>query len=316
MAAGISAEATDQELRNAVEGAPQVIRARARLSSLRQHLEKAEEAAQRAREAEEKRRAHRPKLSEGIDFDLNEIKTLKVSPSPLAKCVICSVATLLDPKMPGSEALTRKKKFADWAAAQICLARKDFKHLLLHFDPTPLLLCTESIAAVRLRIAPEDPGGHSVAPRSPRTTGGAIRKSLRELIRPDGVPNRPLTALDVSMSSRTVQQLHRWCSRVLSYLNEPPPLAEEELVESLIAEVAQAVEEEVEVIALATKTAERERALRQLEQKRLGLEAAALSKASRAHDDLSPRARRLAEESRLRKAIAQGAGAATSTIGP
>jgi hypothetical protein len=278
----------------AAETNSQVLEVRARLVSLREQLAQAHLAAQQARAAEEQRRAQLGKLSDGLDFDLSEVKAFKFSPSPLAKCVICCAASLLDPPV------RRSGQFADWADAQFCLARQDFKTLLLEYGTAVLQGSPETVAAVQLRIAPEDTKVPETGTAQAPSTAGALPRasSIRDLIRPDGLPVRPLTAADVSASSRPVQQLHRWCSRVLAQLDQPPRLPEEEAEQALEAAVAQAEKDQAKAVDLARLEAKRELELR--------ARAAAAALAPLARDDiLSPRALRLAEQSRARKAAAQ-----------
>lgn len=305
----------------AADANSQVLEMRARLVSLRGRLEQARIAAQQARTAREQRRAQLGKLSDGLDFDLVEVKAFKYSPSPLAKCVICCVASLLEPQPPqkGSETPRNRHKtrFADWSTAQFCLARHDFKSLLLDYDKAILQGSPEIVAAVQLRIAPEVPSTkvpETVVAQTPRH-----RSSVRDLIRPDGIPVRPLTAADVGTSSRPVQQLHRWCSRVLAQLDEQHPLPEEDVEQALEAAVEQAEENQVKAVDLATLEAERELASAKDREFHTRAAATAPSPMGREDDDsLSPRARRLAEaQSRARsKAVAAPAVAAAAAGGP
>lgn len=284
----------------AAEANPRVLEVRARLVSLRERLAQARIVAQHSRAVEEQRRAQLGKLSDGLSFDLNEVKAFKYSPSPLAKCVICCVVSLLDPPVPGSG--NRKFKFADWATAQHCLARKDFKSLLLEYDKTILQGSPETVVAVQLRIAPENSSievpGMAMSAHTPRS-----QSSVRDLISPDGLPVRPLTAADVCTSSRPVQQLHRWCSRVLAQLDEHHQMPEEEAEQALEAAVAQAAEDHIRAVNSATCEAERELALAKAQELRAQVAAAPLSPVI-CDESLSPRARRLAEQSRAMKAAA------------
>ena len=67
------------------------------------------------------------------EADLDEIRSLKISPPPVAQAVLCCVASMLDPSGMAmwQDASATRVRLASWEEAQRLLAKKDFKAMLV-----------------------------------------------------------------------------------------------------------------------------------------------------------------------------------------